>query len=66
MLYDITDNLVFLTQGAVDTVLMQPMQHQSGLSTQMQDCALTNGDIVKPINGNMTDPNVGMTGWGER
>lgn len=63
VLYDITDNLVFLTQGGgygFDAAYATSIGGYP-LNARLR---LTNGDIVKStINGNMTDPNVGMTGW---
>ena len=63
VLYDITDNLVFLTQGggygfdaayatSIGGYPLNAMLH------------LANGDIVKStIDGNTNDPNIDMTGW---
>lgn len=63
VLYDITDNLVFLTQGGgygFDSAYATSIGGYP-LNARLR---LTNGDIVKStINGNTNDPNVNMTGW---
>ena len=63
VLYDITDNLVFLTQGGgygFDAAYATSIGGYP-LNARLR---LTNGDIVKStINGNTNDPNVDMTGW---
>lgn len=64
VLYDITDNLVFLTQGSgydFDSAYATSIGGYP-LNARLR---LTNGDIVKStIDGNVNDPNVDMTGWG--
>lgn len=63
VLYDITDNLVFLTQGGgygFDSAYATSIGGYP-LNARLR---LTNGDIVKStIDGNTNDPNVDMTGW---
>lgn len=63
VLYDITDNLVFLTQGGgygFDAAYATSIGGYP-LNARLR---LTNGDIVKStIDGNANDPNVDMTGW---
>lgn len=63
VLYDITDNLVFLTQGrgyGFDAAYATSIGGYP-LSARLR---LTNGDIVKStVDGNTNDPNVDMTGW---
>lgn len=63
VLYDITDNLVFLTQGGgygFDSAYATSIGGYP-LNARLR---LTNGDIVKStIDGNVNDPNVDMTGW---
>lgn len=63
VLYDITDNLVFMTQGGgygFDAAYATSIGGYP-LNARLR---LTNGDIVKStIDGNTNDPNVGMTGW---
>ena len=63
VLYDITDNLVFLTQGGgygFDAAYATSIGGYP-LNARLR---LTNGDIVKStIDGNVTDPNFDMTGW---
>lgn len=63
VLYDITDNLVFLTQGGgygFDAAYATSIGGYP-LNARLR---LTNGDIVKStIDGNTNDPNVDMTGW---
>lgn len=63
VLYDITDNLVFLTQGGgygFDSAYATSIGGYP-LNARLR---LTNGDIVKStISGNTNDPNVDMTGW---
>jgi hypothetical protein len=63
VLYDITDNLVFLTQGGgygFDSAYATSIGGYP-LNARLR---LTNGDIVKStIDGNTNDPNVNMTGW---
>lgn len=65
VLYDITDNLVFLTQGGgygFDAAYATSIGGYP-LNARLR---LTNGDIVKStIDGNANDPNVDMTGWVE-
>lgn len=63
VLYDITDNLVFLTQGGgygFDSAYATSIGGYP-LNARLR---LTNGDIVKStIDKNANDPNVDMTGW---
>ena len=63
VLYDITDNLVFLTQGGgygFDAAYATSIGGYP-LNARLR---LTNGDIVRStIDGNANDPNVDMTGW---
>lgn len=63
VLYDITDNLVFLTQGGgygFDAAYATSIGGYP-LNARLR---LTSGDIVKStIDGNTNDPNVDMTGW---
>lgn len=63
VLYDITDNLVFLTQGGgygFDAAYATSIGGYP-LNARLR---LTNGDIVKStVDGNVSDPNVDMTGW---
>lgn len=63
VLYDITDNLVFLTQGGgygFDSAYATSIGGYP-LNARLR---LTNGDIVKStVDGNANDPNVDMTGW---
>lgn len=63
VLYDITDNLVFLTQGGgygFDAAYATSIGGYP-LNARLR---LTNGDIVKStIDGNTNDPNSDMTGW---
>lgn len=63
VLYDITDNLVFLTQGGgygFDSAYATSIGGYP-LNARLR---LTNGDIVKStVDGNVNDPNVNMTGW---
>lgn len=63
VLYDITDNLVFLTQGGgygFDAAYATSIGGYP-LNARLR---LTNGDIVKStVDGNTNDPNVDMTGW---
>lgn len=63
VLYDITDNLVFLTQGGgygFDSAYATSIGGYP-LNARLR---LANGDIVKStIDGNTNDPNVDMTGW---
>lgn len=63
VLYDITDNLVFLTQGGgygFDSAYATSIGGYP-LNARLR---LTNGDIVKStVDGNTNDPNVNMTGW---
>lgn len=63
VLYDITDNLVFLTQGGgygFDSAYATSIGGYP-LNARLR---LANGDIVKSIiSGNTNDPNVDTTGW---
>lgn len=63
VLYDITDNLVFLTQGGgygFDSAYATSIGGYP-LNARLR---LANGDIVKStVDGNTNDPNVDMTGW---
>lgn len=63
ILYDITDNLVFLTQGGgygFDGAYAASIGGYP-LNARLR---LANGDIVKStIDGNTNNPNVDMTGW---
>lgn len=63
VLYDITDNLVFLTQGGgygFDAAYATSIGGYP-LNARLR---LTNGDIVKnTTDGNTNDPNVDMEGW---
>lgn len=63
VLYDITDNLVFLTQGGgygFDSAYATSIGGYP-LNARLR---LTNGDIVKSdTDGNTNDPNSDMTGW---
>ena len=63
VLYDITDNLVFLTQGGgygFDSAYATSIGGYP-LNARLR---LTNGDIVKStVDANTNDPNVDMTGW---
>lgn len=63
VLYDITDNLVFLTQGGgygFDAAYATSIGGYP-LNARLR---LDNGDIVKStIDGNTNDPNVDMAGW---
>lgn len=63
VLYDITDNLVFLTQGGGYGFDASYATSIGGYPLNAR-LRLTNGDIVKStIDGNTNDPNVDMTGW---
>lgn len=63
VLYDITDNLVFLTQGGGYGFDSSYATSIGGYPLNAR-LRLTNGDIVKStIDGNTNDPNVDMTGW---
>ena len=63
VLYDITDNIVFQTQGNTYPYNAAYATTIGGYPLNAR-IALDNGDIVRCIsNGNTNDPNVDMTGW---
>lgn len=63
VLYDITDNIVFQTQGNTYPYNAAYATSIGGYPLNAR-IALDNGDIVRCIsNGNTNDPNVDMTGW---